>query len=117
MTLATPKRLKAPENLRNARRHEAETAARIGGRVTKGSGNGAEKGDARARGLVRAECKVTKARSFSVTLEMLEKIERAGALAGENPVLVVRFVGADGAPIKECCVVPAWILDQLGGAS
>jgi hypothetical protein len=92
---------------------EKELAKRIGGRVTVGSGNKMEKGDVRLRGMVRIEAKTTKNKSFSVTLEMVEKIENAALSSGELPIIVVEF-NKDGKKVKELAVVPTYVLDSLG---
>lgn len=87
---------------------ERETAARIGGRVTPGSGNKDQKGDVRVRHIARVECKVTKHKSFSVTEVMLGKIEDATFGTGEVPMICVEF--GDG---KKVWVVPDWGMDML----
>lgn len=88
-------------------------ALRVGGKVTPGSGNGSIKGDVRVRGVVRIEAKTTKHKSFSVTLDMIAKIEEAALPSNEVPVLVVEFLDEHGRPIKEVAVVPTYILDEL----
>jgi Holliday junction resolvase len=91
--------------------HEREIAAY----VTKGSGNQAEKGDVRLKGKLRIECKSTDAKSFTVTREMLDKIADAACLAGERPVLAVRFANNFGQTLREVFVVEKWVLDELVG--
>lgn len=97
---------------RAAPKHEARIAAQHGGRVTRGSGNQGEKGDVRVPGKMRIECKATGAKSFSVTIDMMEKVENAVA-AGELPLLNVCFVDASGKPIKSCYVVPDYAMDEF----
>jgi translation elongation factor EF-Tu-like GTPase len=92
---------------------EREIAARVGGKVTSGSGNKMEKGDVRLRGVVRIEAKTTKNASFSVTLEMIEKIENAALSADELPIIVIEF-NREGKPLKQIVVAPAYVLDSLG---
>lgn len=115
MPLRIPKRLQehgsSPAHKR-APMQEAEVAKRTGGRTVPGSGNGYTKGDCRKRGVVRIECKTTSARSFSVTIDMLNKLETAAAIAGEFPVLVVEFL-KDGKPWRSVCITTDSLLDKL----
>lgn len=97
-----------------ARKQERELAKRVGGRVTPGSGAFSLKGDVRVKSLMRIEAKTTKNKSFSVTLEMIEKIEEAALSHGEVPVIVVEFNDGNGKKLKEVAVIPAYVLDQLG---
>ena len=91
---------------------EAETAARLGGRVTKQSGGGMfEKGDVRIPGLVKVECKTTKNKSFSVTKDIIEKIEEQALGAGELPVIEVDILNGE----HGCYVMPKWALESLLG--
>jgi hypothetical protein len=98
---------------RRSVRQEHELAARFNGRVTPGSGSKDTKGDVRVRGVCRIEAKTTKHKSFSVTLEMSDKIEQAALMNSEIPILVVEFITQDGHPIKELAVTPVWVLEQL----
>lgn len=98
---------------KRAPRMEQSLAKRLGGKVTAGSGNGATKGDIRIKGIARIECKCTKNKSFSVTLDMLEKIEAAGAEGAELPIIVIEFIDANGRPYKEVAVCPMYVLDSL----
>jgi hypothetical protein len=98
---------------RRAPRMEKEVAKRLGGKLTPGSGSGAVKGDIRLKGIARIECKCTKNKSFSVTLEMLEKIEAAGAQGAELPIIVIEFLDGLGRKIKEVAVCPTYVLDSL----
>lgn len=109
MALPTPKRLQgASPAHRRAPKQERELAIKFGGRVTKGSGNQSEKGDVRVKGVTRIEAKTTSAKSFSVTREMIAKIENAALGGGEIPALVIEFLGPDGKPQSSCLVMPAW---------
>lgn len=115
-----PKRLRGPSPAHNhAPVQEAKAAARIGGAVTRGSGNGYVKGDARRPGLVRVECKSTSAKSFSVTRDTMEKIEAAAFGADEVPVLQVELLGPSAPGLcdmvvqKRVYVVPDWALEDL----
>jgi len=110
-----PKRLKGMHTPSHARskNQERELARRVSGRVTQGSGNGLEKGDVRLKGVCRIEAKTTMAKSFSVTREMVEKIEIAAISSGELPVLVVEFLGSDGKPQSSVALMPMWVLDII----
>lgn len=76
---------------------EKKLAKKVGGYRTSGSGNKLEKGDVRLRGVMRLEHKATQNKSFSVTREMLEKIELAARGCDEIPILVVEFLDERGA--------------------
>ncbi len=112
MTLRLPKRfnLVSPSHAR-AKVMEKETAKRIGGRQTKGSGSSYEKGDVRIKGLVRIESKTTKNKSFSVNEEMIDKIENATNGSNEVPVIEIEILGG----ARRVYVVPAWAMDDLLG--
>ena len=114
MTVIVPKRLgggsMTSASHRRSREQEKEAAARLGGRITKASGAGAfEKGDVRVKGLLRVEAKTTKHKSFSVTGEMLDKIEQQAVMAGEFPAMEIEIEGG----ARRVYVVPTWVLDDL----
>lgn len=74
-------------------RHEAAVAEALGMAMTRGSGNGADKGDAAHHHdlpfAFRIDAKSTKGKQIAVTLAMLEKLrEQAG---GERPALPLRW--------------------------
>ena len=94
-------------------KQESELADRLGGGVVKGSGCGDIKGDVRLQGVARIECKTTTKKSFSVTREMLDKIEDAAVMAGEVPAMVVEFIDEKGKPQGELAIVPTYVLDTL----
>lgn len=83
---------------RHAPRHEKSLARALGATLTRGSGNQAEKGDARIKGVLRVEAKCTRNKSFSVTRDMFGKIEDAAATCadGEIPAMHIEFLTADG---------------------
>lgn len=113
--MQTPKRLKGmhtPSHARS-RNQEREIARRVGGCVTRGSGCGNEKGDVRLRGVCRIEAKTTKHNSFSVTREMIVKIEDAALSSGELPAIVVEFIDGAGKPCGSVAVVPLWSLEMM----
>lgn len=99
--------------MRAWKKQEAKTAERIGGRLTARSGAGDEKGDARRQGVVTVECKSTAAKSFSITMDMIEKLENAACLRGELPVFHIQFVDAVGNTVKSVCVIPDYALDLV----
>lgn len=87
-------------------------AKRTRTKITVGSGNQTVKGDCRRKNVVRIECKTTSSKSFSVTLDMLDKLETAAAVSGEYPVLVVEFL-KNGKPWRSVCIVDDSILDRI----
>jgi len=88
-------------------------AERLGGRCTPASGSRDVKGDVRVEGVLRLECKNTTKQSFSVTREMIEKIEQAAINAGELPAVQIDFIDARGNVEASVAVVPCWVLDSL----
>lgn len=96
-----------------SRKQEQEIADRIGGRRTAASGAREEKGDVRLRGVVRVEAKTTKHKSFSVTLDMIEKLENAALPCGELPVILVEFNDGAGKKLKEVMICPAYALQDI----
>jgi len=92
---------------------EKRLAIRVNGRGVHRSGAGDEKGDVRVRGVLRIEAKTTKNKSFSVTREMIEKIEMAAATTGELPFLVIEFIDDTGRSLKEVAVCPTWVIDSV----
>lgn len=106
-----------PGNTRSHKRskgQEESLAQRLGGRRTPASGAKSEKGDVRVKGIVRIEAKTTKNKSFSVTLEMIRKIEEAALASAEMPAMVIEFINELGQPIAEVAVVPTYVLQSLG---
>lgn len=113
--LATPKRNQGqitPSHQRS-RVQEKELAKKLGGSVTLGSGNLEVKGDIRVAKVARIECKTTMNKSFSVTREMVRKIQTAAMGAGELPAIVVEFLDKKGKPVSSVAVVPTWVLDLI----
>jgi hypothetical protein len=72
-----------------------------------GSLSGA-KGDIRKTGSMRGECKFTRARSYSLKLDELMKIEREAA-AGEQPAMFIEFQCQH--PPKRFVVIPEWLYE------
>jgi len=102
---------KSPSHVRS-KKQEAMLAKRGGGRLVPGSGSSYQKGDVKAyNGVYRIEAKTTKNKSFSVTREMVRKIEDAALPNGEMPAIVIEFIDERGNPEMEVAVVPTWLLD------
>jgi len=82
---------------RRSQTQERRTAEDLGGRVQKGSGaTGFAKSDVRAPLDVRAECKTTSAKSYSLKLHEWRKICQEAIQGGESPVMQIEFQGALG---------------------
>lgn len=106
------------KNLSNSHRRsvkqEKETAERFKGFRTPASGSREVKGDVRVKGVARIEAKTTKNKSFSVTLEMAQKIEEAALSGGgEIPILLVEFNNGFGKKLGEVAVIPSYLLDEF----
>jgi hypothetical protein len=99
-----------------SKKQERELAKRVGGQVTIASGSLAVKGDVRKKRVVRIEAKTTKNRSFSVTLEMVDKIEQAALPYDELPIIVVELANGNKRTAKQVAIVPLYVLDSLGYA-
>jgi hypothetical protein len=115
MPLSKPKRLLGVRTVAHHRSpvQEREIAARLGGKTTPASGALDVKGDVRIKSVARIECKTTANKSFSVTREMVTKIEEAALGAGEVPALVIEFLSQTGTPESSVAVVPVWVLDAI----
>jgi uncharacterized protein (AIM24 family) len=101
---------------RLSRRQEVALANDTGSRVQTGSGALPwAKGDVRKKGKFRAECKFTRAKSYSVTIETLNKI-RSECASDETPVLDLQFLDKHGAVDERWVLVPyeVWIASQKG---
>lgn len=94
-------------------KQEKELVNRIKAWRTPGSGSGKTKGDVQSVNICRIECKTTERKSFSVTREMVEKIENAAIASGEFPAIVVEFIDKAGKPECEVAVVPMYVLQRL----
>jgi len=94
-------------------KQEKELAQRGGGKEIYRSGAGVyQKGDVRGyRGKYTIEAKTTQCKSFSITREMIMKIEDAAVARDELPAIIVEFLDDEGIPIHEVAVVPTWALD------
>lgn len=98
---------------KRAVKQERETALRLGGSRTPASGARDVKGDVRVKRIARIECKTTKHKSFSVTLDMVRKIEEAALSAGEIPVLVVEFNDGVRGRLAEVAIIPSYLLEEF----
>ena len=94
-------------------KQEKERATKVGGRVTRGSGNGWEKGDVRKMGVIRIECKTTTKKSFSVTQKMLNQIYDAALPFNEIPVIEVEFINEQGGILRRVAIVPDYVPDMI----
>lgn len=101
---------------RLSRRQELGLAEDTDSRAQKGSGALPwAKGDVRKKGIFRAECKFTRAKSYTVTRETLEKI-RSECDFGETPLLDIQFLDKHGASDDRWVMVPydVWLESQKG---
>lgn len=102
---------------KRAPKQEQSLALRLKGLLTPASGSRDVKGDVRIKRVLRLEAKTTKNKSFSVTLEMVRKIEEAAASGAELPAIIVEFNDGFGRPICEVAVVPTYVLDEIAERS
>jgi hypothetical protein len=98
------------DSQKRSRKQEKRAAQRIGGRVQPASGAGLHKGDVKAEGHARVECKFTRAKSFNLRLSELQKIEKE-ASPPEKPIFEIEFQNAH--PHKRYAVIPGWLLDHF----
>lgn len=98
---------------KRAPKQESEIAKLIGAQKVAASGAKDVKGDVRLKRVVRIECKTTKHKSFSVTLDMIEKLEEAAVLTGELPIFVIEMNDGNGKKLKDIVVCPSYVLDSL----
>jgi uncharacterized protein YlaI len=99
------------DSQKRSRAQEKRVAAREGGKRQPGSGarDGYE-GDVRLTGKYRGECKLTRAKSYSLKLEDLIKLESQAA-SGEFPVFDIEFCGVT--PARRYLVLPEWVYETL----
>ena len=117
--LPSSKKQRASKAHTHADKQERRLAKKLGGRTTAASGALDEKGDVRLKGIARIEAKCTSNKSFSVTSEMIQKIENASVGHGEVPVIQIEFLGQRGQVIDSVAVIPMGYLEKLleGGNS
>jgi len=100
-----------PDNLRRSREQEKRTAAREGGKRQPASGSvSGFEGDTRVVGKYRGENKLTRASSYRLKLEDLQKLETQ-ATCGEFPIFDIEFQGVF--PSKKYVVMPEWVYETL----
>lgn len=114
--LRLPKELKSFQTVAHRRSpvQERSLAQRLNGSCIPGSGSKDTKGDVR-NGVVRIEAKTTTKASFTVTREMVRKIEDAAltSSSGEVPAIVIEFIDARGKVLDSLLVMPGWAVDSL----
>jgi hypothetical protein len=97
------------DSQKRSQAQEKRAAKRTGARVQPASGAMSDaKGDLRKRGELRIECKLTRAKSFTLKREDLEKLESETA-GGELPVFEIEF--QDRLPYKRYAILPGWLYD------
>jgi len=105
---------KGHPSYRRSKKQEKELALRGNGKLVPGSGSGSDKGDIKGyNGVLRIEAKTTQNKSFSVTRDMVKKIEEAALPNGELPALIIEFNDGMGNPELEVAVVPTYVLDSI----
>lgn len=112
---ATPEVLRGKkggnDNQKRSREQEKKAEQRYGARRQPASGALPHaKSDLRDPGRVRVECKFTRAKSFSLKLEELKKLERE-RVGDEHPVFEIEFQGER--PFKRYVVIPQWLYSHL----
>lgn len=108
--LPTPKKKQGPTpSHARAKVQEAKLAKRIGGKVTPGSGSKYQKGDVRLRGIVRVECKTTKNKSFSVTTDLIDKLDAAVFGSDELPMFEIEL----NSGTHRAVVLPGHAMDMI----
>ncbi len=111
--LKIPKSERGKQSVSHVRspKQELELANRFKGALVPGSGSGHQKGDVKGcYGIIRIEAKTTKNKSFSVTRDMLNKIEEAALCNTEIPAIVIEFIDERGAPEMEIAIIPTYAL-------
>src|SRR6478735_4053434 len=106
--------ISAKNTRRLSRRQELKLANATDARQQKGSGALPwAKGDVRKKGKFRAECKFTRARSYILKIETLDKI-RSECAFDETPVLDVTFHSKDGRTDEHWVMIPYedWLKSQ-----
>lgn len=99
-----------PDNKKRSEAQEKRVAKKFGGKVQPASGSkrGA-KADTRKFGVMRGECKLTRAKQFTLKLADLVKVENE-ATAGEEPAFFIEFCCQT--PVKRYVVIPEWLYES-----
>lgn len=95
-----------------AKKQEKEAAKRLNGYCTPASGAGVVKGDVRIKSLLRLECKTTGHKSFSVTRDLIHRIEQAALEGSEVPAVIIEF-NENGKKVVDVAILPVWALESL----
>lgn len=90
---------------------ERDLANKLGGHETKRSGAGDIKGDVRIKGKYRIECKCTKHKSYSITRELVEKIQEEALSTGEIPLFQIDFINEKGRKLQGIYIVPEGFIE------
>jgi hypothetical protein len=98
---------------KRARKQEKETSERLGGKKIAASGSRVRKADVEVPDIARIECKATRADSFRVTKEMLQKVEDAALPDGQMPMIEIEFVDDLQKTLYACCVIKRSDLTNL----
>jgi hypothetical protein len=98
---------------RRSKKQEKQLAVRFSAKQTAASGAKDVKGDLRIKKVVRVECKTTLHKSFSVTHDMIDKIEMAAVSTGEVPVIIIEMHDGFGRVLREVAVMPMYALQTL----
>ena len=115
MARATTGRGKQSVGYNRASKQESSLARKIGGYKVPASGSGRIKGDVRKKGALRIECKCTQNKSFSVTRDMMDKIEAAALANDEIPAIHIEVLDETGKVVREAVVMDAGDFTALVG--
>lgn len=95
-----------------SKKQEKNIAKDYGGYNISGSGSGKKKGDAVVPNVLRVEAKSTSKKSFSITRDMIDKIENAAVGSNELPIIEIDFLKELGN--KDTLVIlPKWAFEEL----
>lgn len=100
------------------KRHERDVAKGLGGVSTVGSGAKGMKGDAwggnrDAGQRIMAEAKATDKRSYSLKLDVLQKVVKEAFEANMEPVLYIRFEAGKSVNHQDWVVIPKHRYEEL----
>lgn len=111
------RRAKETANLSNShrrsKRQEKQLSLAMSAKQTPASGSRDVKGDLRIKRVTRIEAKTTDKKSFSVTREMVDKIETAAVTSGEVPAIIVEFNDGISRALKSVAIIPLYALQTL----
>jgi ribosomal protein L44E len=99
------------DDYRRSKLQEKRAEKRYGARRQPASGAMPHaKADLRDPGRLRVECKLTRARSYTLKLDDLKKLEREKS-ADEHPVFEIEFQCEK--PFRRYVVIPQWLYSHL----